>query len=600
MRLSELIKSKQVPGKHPDSALPRPTSIPRVPPAPPLHPAKDFPASEKQIRDSLENDFRLKLEKVQDEINRLAQEKIKEDEKKFKEHEKAFQKENQKLSQQLQEFQANNLALQKQNENLAQTVKQTEGKLEISAFERMKLEQEVRKELNQTMEKMVNDFQKKIMDQEKAFLIKETKFEEEMTRRVQDRSQPESQVREELAKAQRTIEALNEKNKERPAAPVEVSPMIEQPPAKSPEPVYKEPAALPPAPIKLPPKVEVWNENLEMVSRQLYQELQQAGEKVFEQVTKGTQLNLSELSGVLSKMIDWALQGNEDLVGLFVEAYPDTHIFPYHAANSAILATVMGIDSGVKGDALHELAMAAYLHDIGLVNIRENLDYPKQLTPDMQNEVLKHPQKGASLLEGVVSEAVITAILHHHESPNGKGYPQSLQADEIHLFGKIIQAVDAFEAMTHDRPYRKRPMEATEAIKEMAESRGVYDRDVLKVLMSRVGLYPVRSLVELSNKQIARVIRQNRQFPLSPVVRVEFNEDGGKTLNPPIIDLSKNQLIHIQGSVGSGAPYAKEKAEHHQHVAKQETENTNWFRASIPFILMVTVILLLVFLIMKI
>ena len=76
-------------------------------------------------------------------------------------------------------------------------------------------------------------------------------------------------------------------------------------------------------------------------------------------------------------------------------------------------------------------------------------------------------------------------------------------------------------------------MDVSSAMKEMVENgRGVYDREVFKALMSRVGLYPVMALVELSNRQIARVIKQNRKFPLSPIVRVEFDESGEK-LNEP-------------------------------------------------------------------
>jgi hypothetical protein len=116
--------------------------------------------------------------------------------------------------------------------------------------------------------------------------------------------------------------------------------------------------------------------------------------------------------------------------------------------------------------------------------------------------------------------------------------------------------IDSLEARTHVRPYRRRPYEAGEAIKEIIETGNrMYDPTVLKALMTGVGCFPLFSHVVLSNKQIARVVRQNRNYPMKPVVRVEFDEQGHKLQKPLLIDLSGSKILRIAGAVKDVNPY---------------------------------------------
>ena len=212
----------------------------------------------------------------------------------------------------------------------------------------------------------------------------------------------------------------------------------------------------------------------------------------------------------------------------------------------------------------------------------------------------QHPRKSAQLFEGLLSDATLKAILQHHETLNGKGYPEGLMGKDIHLYARIVQCVDSFEAMTHQRPYRKKALDVNTAIKEIIETgRSIYDRDVLKALMSRVGLYPVMTLVELSNKQIARVVRQNRQFPLSPVVRIEFDEQGSKMKNPPILDLKENQLVHIVGPLSPVVSYGSKEVEKSKKKPPKQKKWT-FIKEIIPFLMIIGLIAFFVYILLKI
>jgi hypothetical protein len=107
--------------------------------------------------------------------------------------------------------------------------------------------------------------------------------------------------------------------------------------------------------------------------------------------------------------------------------------------------------------------------------------------------------------------------------------------------------------------------------------------------------------VELSNKQIARVIRQNRQFPLSPLVQVEFDEDGNKMKSFPMIDLTKNQLIHILGPLNPIASVSKERLERHQRISERlRPQKAVSLWEYVPFVMVSLAIALLIYLILKI
>lgn len=103
-----------------------------------------------------------------------------------------------------------------------------------------------------------------------------------------------------------------------------------------------------------------------------------------------------------------------------------------------------------------ELRLAGLLHDVGKIGIPDAiLQKPAKLT-DEEFEVMKtHSALGHSIVEAAGREQEALWILHHHERPDGLGYPAGLRGDELPLESRIILVADAFEAITADRPYRK-------------------------------------------------------------------------------------------------------------------------------------------------
>jgi diguanylate cyclase (GGDEF)-like protein len=103
------------------------------------------------------------------------------------------------------------------------------------------------------------------------------------------------------------------------------------------------------------------------------------------------------------------------------------------------------------------LLLASVLHDVGKIAIPDQvLCKPSGLTSDERRLVKRHPEVGAMLLEHIPGfNEVARTVLHHHERYDGAGYPRGLAGDQIPKLSRVVSIIDAYSAMTDDRPYHK-------------------------------------------------------------------------------------------------------------------------------------------------
>jgi putative two-component system response regulator len=136
------------------------------------------------------------------------------------------------------------------------------------------------------------------------------------------------------------------------------------------------------------------------------------------------------------------------------------------ARYAAALGARLGLDAG-QFVALHR---GAFLHDVGKVGIPDAiLLKPGPLTPSEQAAMQQHPVIGHRLCGGLRSlEDVRPIVRHHHERPDGSGYPDGLEGDRIPLLARIMNVVDSYDALTTDRPY-KSAFSAAQAFRELRD-----------------------------------------------------------------------------------------------------------------------------------
>jgi HD-GYP domain-containing protein (c-di-GMP phosphodiesterase class II) len=134
---------------------------------------------------------------------------------------------------------------------------------------------------------------------------------------------------------------------------------------------------------------------------------------------------------------------------------------PYLVGHSERVARIgVGIaqELGLSEKEKRNLEMASLLHDIGKMSIeRKILEKPGRLTEEEWKVVREHPKKSLFVIEDIGElREIFSALLHHHERYEGKGYPNGIKGEEIPLLSRIIAVADTFDAMTSDRPYRMR------------------------------------------------------------------------------------------------------------------------------------------------
>jgi diguanylate cyclase (GGDEF)-like protein len=122
----------------------------------------------------------------------------------------------------------------------------------------------------------------------------------------------------------------------------------------------------------------------------------------------------------------------------------------------ASIVTTMSRSLQLPEAEVERIRIAALLCDVGKVAIpSEILEKPTALTTAEWRTVVQHPRIGQVILEQAAAlKDAIPIILHHHERFAGHGYPFGLRAAEIPLGARIVAIADAYDAMTHDRPYK--------------------------------------------------------------------------------------------------------------------------------------------------
>lgn len=158
------------------------------------------------------------------------------------------------------------------------------------------------------------------------------------------------------------------------------------------------------------------------------------------------------------------------------------------------IAKAVGKEMGLAEEDLLILELSTLLHDLGMLALPEGmLEKPGPLEASEYRRMKAHTMMGKEMIEGIpFLERAIPQVIHHHEKYDGSGYPEGLSGTGIPQASRIIAVVDAFEAMTRNRPYRER-LSVEAAVEEIRRASGVqFDPEVVKVLvrLCRTGALP--------------------------------------------------------------------------------------------------------------
>ncbi len=162
---------------------------------------------------------------------------------------------------------------------------------------------------------------------------------------------------------------------------------------------------------------------------------------------------------------------------LNLSGYVDSRVCPssWHSFQVARLVKSIATKLDYLPRDTISIYWAALLHDVGKVGVPEKiLTKPGPLSADEWAVMKLHPVIGANIVDSFAVTSHISPMIHfHQERYDGSGYPDGLQGEEIPLGARILAVVDAYEAMTSDRVYRK-ALRPQKAIAEIRSGSGRY------------------------------------------------------------------------------------------------------------------------------
>jgi diguanylate cyclase (GGDEF)-like protein/PAS domain S-box-containing protein/putative nucleotidyltransferase with HDIG domain len=157
-----------------------------------------------------------------------------------------------------------------------------------------------------------------------------------------------------------------------------------------------------------------------------------------------------------------------------------------HPERTSEQAMALAKELGLSPERTKDIQVAGLLHDIGKVTVSEGiLNKPGKLTRREFDSIKDHPIVGATLVSQVKGfERLVPIVRHHHERFDGNGYPDGLAGEEIPLEARILSVVDVFDALTHQRSYRK-ALNREETITELKRGAGAqFDPAVLEAFLA--------------------------------------------------------------------------------------------------------------------
>jgi putative nucleotidyltransferase with HDIG domain len=273
----------------------------------------------------------------------------------------------------------------------------------------------------------------------------------------------------------------------------------------------------------------------------VYSEALGSAKRILTETRLGRIPSLAEARGAVAGLVDAVLQDPNAMLALTLIKSYDEYLFN-HSVNVSVLCIALGQALGLDAEAIQELGLGAFLHDIGKVHWPEDVyQKPRDLSEKEWVLVKRHPLDGAEIVEkmGKPSAVALEVIREHHLRYDRRGYPVVDPDKEPGFFGSIAQIADTYDAITTSRVYQN-AFEPSRAIARLQSLAGtVFDSNLLEVFVRMVGIYPVGSLVRLSTGELALVLKANPTDSSRPMVRLLFDRTGRRLAEEQDVDLAE-------------------------------------------------------------
>ena len=260
-------------------------------------------------------------------------------------------------------------------------------------------------------------------------------------------------------------------------------------------------------------------------AEQLYNNAKVLQKKILHDITQDKAIDLESVQESTDAIVD-SIFRNQDALSCMSRLRVKDDYLVEHSLNVSILMTIFCKHMKIERKTMEDLALGAFLHDIGKTLIPDKvLQKPGKFTDEEYAIMKTHVMLGVKILEDTpnIPETSMMVVKEHHERLDGKGYPYGLTAGQISQYSRMIAIADCYDAMTAERVY-KAGMHPIKAFKILiSESPGAFDKKLVEQFIQCLGLYPIGTLVKLNSGKVGLISKLNKNKPLQPFVRVFYN-----------------------------------------------------------------------------
>jgi HD-GYP domain-containing protein (c-di-GMP phosphodiesterase class II) len=260
-------------------------------------------------------------------------------------------------------------------------------------------------------------------------------------------------------------------------------------------------------------------------------------------VAMGRPVDLDAATRLVRQLTDQVIQDPAHALLLTTVRSYDEYTY-YHMLNVCLLSVALGYAVGLGPDQIVALGIGALLHDVGKVNVPiDILQQVGALSAEQWRLIQRHPVDGAGLIfatGGDLLSVTAAIVLEHHAAYDLSGYPQLSGRPTPSLPARMVAVADCFDAMTTQRPYRKAE-ERRQALNIMLAGTGRgFDPHVIRAFVRLLGVFPVGSLIRLTNGSVGVVTQNHPKILSRPTVRLLLDSTGSPC-EPVYVDLAERR-----------------------------------------------------------
>jgi HD-GYP domain-containing protein (c-di-GMP phosphodiesterase class II) len=262
---------------------------------------------------------------------------------------------------------------------------------------------------------------------------------------------------------------------------------------------------------------------------------------VMRDISNNEKLKMPMLRKAVTPMVESIVRNAEAFSWLTMMKTRDNYTYT-HSVSSSIWAVAFGRSLGLPKKDLLSLAVGALLFDVGKVKLPEKLlQNPNRYNPTEYKLVQKHVDYSVEIVSSIegINDDVIEMVATHHERHNGSGYPKGLSGDKIPLFGKMAGIIDCYDAMISDRVYMS-AISPHDAVRKLYDWSNIdFQLELVEQFIQVVGIYPVGTIIELSDGRIGVIVAHHRVWRLRPKIMLILDSDKNPYAQFDIIDTYK-------------------------------------------------------------